>query len=368
MFKFSVTESSQDGVDSKTALLNPSKSSLIFIYALVNKHKVKILIDTGASKTFINNRVLHCIVPRNPILKQPHSFLLADGVGSFHILGLVSLSIEFNSFCITITAQYKQLDEVNRTWQQYHQNQLDTFKNRLQNFLLIPLDDLSFDDLLQHIAVRLEQLQNEHEILQQELQTTEKLAGNLRSQSVGSNQIVQENYARAINQLNQQIQILKQQNDQLETEKYILSQQLENRSPIHFTHQRTTSEPDSTSDPKLVKKHAFSETFYDTPIHNVTSIQSSSSLIHEQEAQELQQLRQHVTQLDQANQAWQQYQQTQFENFRHILENYFTFDAILTFDQAAQEILRQINKQKANFDEQYQRLEKQNDAITKLIN
>ena len=70
-----------------------------------------------------------------------------------------------------------------------------------------------------------------------------------------------------------------------------------------------------------------------------------------------------MTQLDQANQAWQQYQQTQFENFRHILENHFTFDDILTFDQAAQEILQQINKQKANFDEQYQRLEKQNDDL-----
>ena len=108
MFKFSVTESSQDGVDSRPAILSPPKSSLIFIYALVNKHKLKILIDTGATKTFINNRALHFIVPRDAILKQSQSFLLADGVASFHILGLFRLSIEFNSFGTTITVHVGQ--------------------------------------------------------------------------------------------------------------------------------------------------------------------------------------------------------------------------------------------------------------------
>ena len=103
-----MTESSKDGVDSEPVVLNPSKSSLIFVYALVNKHKVKILVDTGATKTFINNRILHYIITRNTILKQSHSFLLADGVAPFHVLGLVNLSIEFNSFRTTITAHVAQ--------------------------------------------------------------------------------------------------------------------------------------------------------------------------------------------------------------------------------------------------------------------
>ncbi|CAF2007476.1 unnamed protein product [Rotaria magnacalcarata] len=84
--------------------LNPSKSPLIFIYALVNKQRIKILIDTGASKTFINNKILHHLVPITSILEQPSSFLLADGIASFKVLGLVNLSIEFNSFVTPITA------------------------------------------------------------------------------------------------------------------------------------------------------------------------------------------------------------------------------------------------------------------------
>ena len=79
-----------------------------------------------------------------------------------------------------LTAQNRQLDEATQAWRQYHQSQLDTFKKRLQNFLSIPLDDLSFDDLLQHIIVPLEQLQNVREILQEQLQTNEKLVDRLR--------------------------------------------------------------------------------------------------------------------------------------------------------------------------------------------
>ena len=93
MPKFSVEKSSTDGVDSGKTLINPSKSSLIFIYALVNKYKLKILIDTGATKTFISSRILHQIAPMDSILKQPYSFLLADGIAPFHVLGLVDLSI-----------------------------------------------------------------------------------------------------------------------------------------------------------------------------------------------------------------------------------------------------------------------------------
>ena len=74
----------------------------------MNNYKTKILIDTGATKTFINNRILHHLVPRNTILKQPYSFLLADGVAPFHVLGLVKLSIKFNDFITTIDAHIAQ--------------------------------------------------------------------------------------------------------------------------------------------------------------------------------------------------------------------------------------------------------------------
>ncbi|CAF4570017.1 unnamed protein product, partial [Rotaria socialis] len=106
--KFSVVESPSDGVDSGEPNINPSKSSLIFIYALVNKHRIKLLIDTGATKTFINSQILHHLVPKSSILKRSYSFLLADGIASFNVLGLVDLSIEFNNFVTPITAHIAQ--------------------------------------------------------------------------------------------------------------------------------------------------------------------------------------------------------------------------------------------------------------------
>ncbi|CAF5066699.1 unnamed protein product [Rotaria magnacalcarata] len=105
---FSIVESPSDGVDSGEPNINPSKSSLIFIYALVNKHRIKLLIDTGATKTFINSQILHHLVPKSSILKRSYSFLLADGIASFNVLRLVDLSIEFNNFVTPITAHIAQ--------------------------------------------------------------------------------------------------------------------------------------------------------------------------------------------------------------------------------------------------------------------
>ncbi|CAF1045757.1 unnamed protein product, partial [Rotaria magnacalcarata] len=63
---------------------------------------------TGATKTFINSQILYHLVPMNSILKQSSSFLLADGIASFNVLGLVDLSVEFNSFVTPIKAYIAQ--------------------------------------------------------------------------------------------------------------------------------------------------------------------------------------------------------------------------------------------------------------------
>ncbi|CAF4396777.1 unnamed protein product, partial [Rotaria magnacalcarata] len=104
MPKFSVTESSRDGVDSGQHNINPLKSPIIFINALVNKYQLRILVDTGATKTFISNRIVHRITSKKDILKQPYSFLLADGLAPFRVLGNVNLTIQFDSLVTTIDA------------------------------------------------------------------------------------------------------------------------------------------------------------------------------------------------------------------------------------------------------------------------
>ena len=61
-----------------------------------------------------------------------------------------------------LTIQCQQLNEANQAWQQYQHNQLLLFRHRLN----LPMDDnLSFDNILQQIENRFNQLQNENESL-----------------------------------------------------------------------------------------------------------------------------------------------------------------------------------------------------------
>ena len=92
MSKFLIAESPMDGGDSDKINQKPSKSSLIFITTFVNTRKTKILIDTGATTTFINTKVLQYM---KHLRHTPYSLLLADGLAPFYVLGVVELSIQF---------------------------------------------------------------------------------------------------------------------------------------------------------------------------------------------------------------------------------------------------------------------------------
>jgi len=61
-----------------------------------------------------------------------------------------------------LTNQCKQLDEANQAWQQYQQNQLLILQDR---FKLVNHDNLSFDDILQQIENRFNDLQNQCDTL-----------------------------------------------------------------------------------------------------------------------------------------------------------------------------------------------------------
>jgi hypothetical protein len=105
---FLVPESSQDGVDSGKTTKNPSYQSLIFISTLVNNHNMQILIDTGATNTFINYKTLHSIKQSTHLNKSSASFVLADGIAPFHVLGVVELQILFSNQITKICAHVAQ--------------------------------------------------------------------------------------------------------------------------------------------------------------------------------------------------------------------------------------------------------------------
>jgi hypothetical protein len=84
---------------------------------------------------------------------------------------------------------------------------------------------------------------------------------------------MQQTYVNTINELNEQLRLFKQQNDQLETEKYILNQQLENQSSISFSQERNTPTPGKQSISR-------NQIIYEN--HCIDSISSDSKLIKKQ--------------------------------------------------------------------------------------
>jgi chromosome segregation ATPase len=62
----------------------------------------------------------------------------------------------------SLTAQCSQLDEANRAWQQFHQSQLEIFRNKLQDW--IPLDDnFTLEQIAQQIVIHLNELANNNQ-------------------------------------------------------------------------------------------------------------------------------------------------------------------------------------------------------------
>ena len=77
---------------------------------------------------------------------------------------------------IVLTAQCAQLDEANRAWQQYHQTQLDSFRNKLVDQL--PIDEnTSLDEIAQQIV---DQMNKEREDSNERYQEIEKTNEALR--------------------------------------------------------------------------------------------------------------------------------------------------------------------------------------------
>ncbi len=67
--------------------------------------------------------------------------------------------------------------------------------------------------------------------------------------------------------------------------------------------------------------------------------------------------------MDEANRAWQQYQQTQLHNFQTKLHDYLPVDENTSFDEIAQQLVDQITKEREDFTERHQALERANNDL-----
>ena len=62
------------------------------------------MIDTGATTTFVHENLLHHLKNLQVVSQKPYSFVLADGIAPFHVLGTVRLCIRFANVRTTIDA------------------------------------------------------------------------------------------------------------------------------------------------------------------------------------------------------------------------------------------------------------------------
>lgn len=90
-----VSKSSPTNHNEQIKKTESHKPSLIFLQTMVNGQSMKILIDTGATTTFISEASLLRINPPLRLQSEPTSFVLADGIAPFQTLGMVKLSVLF---------------------------------------------------------------------------------------------------------------------------------------------------------------------------------------------------------------------------------------------------------------------------------
>jgi hypothetical protein len=70
-----------------------------------------------------------------------------------------------------------------------------------------------------------------------------------------------------------------------------------------------------------------------------------------------------TAQLDESNRAWKQYQQAQVDILRNQLENCLSIDYDCSFDEIAQQIADEVIRERENFNEKYQALERANNDL-----
>ncbi len=70
-----------------------------------------------------------------------------------------------------------------------------------------------------------------------------------------------------------------------------------------------------------------------------------------------------TAQLDESNRAWKQYQQAQVDILRNQLENCLSIDYDGSFDEIAQQIADEVIREREDFNEKYQALERANNDL-----
>ncbi|CAF3367171.1 unnamed protein product, partial [Rotaria sp. Silwood2] len=265
-----------------------------------------------------------------------------------------------NDLAIT-TTKCTQFDEANRAWQQYYQNQLELFHEKLQDWISLDAN-ASLEQIAHQIAMYLNQLAYERNLLLQNNNPSDATATILSLQEqLAKYQNNESILAQNLEQLNQklldvykQCEEFREHNAQLILSKQQVDKQLEEQ-------EKELKEYRSTI--KNSKQHL--DQHIDSSIENL-----SVDHINREHDEEINRLRTEIStltnkcvELDEANCTWKQFQQAQLDNFRNKLHDYVILDKNISLDQTAQIIIDQIIKDREDFNQQYEILQKTNDEL-----
>ncbi|CAF4590242.1 unnamed protein product, partial [Rotaria sp. Silwood2] len=232
---------------------------------------------------------------------------------------------------VLLTNQCAQLDEANRTWQQ---TQLDNIRNKLHDY--IPIDEnISFDNMTKEI---IEQIIKDRENFNKKYFDLEKVNHNLRSELTMNIQSIEQSSTDNIDELNQEILILKSQNEELEKinqqlllEKENLINPLNDRSIVLGHHSALESN---------IIQEEISEDLEENP--ELESSSSSSSIPIETE--EINKIRSDLALITcQFNQLTQT-NQNELDLFRLKLRNWISLSPNSTLDDIAQQLSSQFEQ------------------------
>ncbi|CAF4075815.1 unnamed protein product, partial [Rotaria sp. Silwood1] len=212
-----------------------------------------------------------------------------------------------------VTNQCAQLNEANRAWQQYHQNQLELFHNKLQD--LIPLNENSTLEQIAHqISIYLNQLEYDRNLLLQNNNPSDSTATILSLQEqLGKYQINETLLAQNLEQLNQKLLDLYKQCEEFREHnaQLILSKQQVDKQLKEF--QLNIKNP---------------EEHFDQHIDDSSKENISVDNMNREQDEEINRLRTELStltnkcaELDEVNHAWKQFQQDQIQNFRNQLHD-----------------------------------------------
>ncbi|CAF4599263.1 unnamed protein product, partial [Rotaria socialis] len=149
-----------------------------------------------------------------------------------------------------------QLDETNRAAQQYQQTQLNILRNQFQHCLSIDFDN-SFDVIAQQIA---DHVTREREDFNEKYQTLEKQNEDLRSELTNNMESIRQSYVNTVNELNQELLIMKKQCEECDTQNQLLTDELEKR-PLPSNQESV--EPNI----EKVSLNVLKQPFEEVPIH-----------------------------------------------------------------------------------------------------